>query len=182
MSDRDVSVVLDVGMGSGISIGFTFVLWYYSCVSGSESLREIQGTEKVFMKFMKTHVFIECIKNVIKYIDSDIDICFPNIVLKFEDDLFKENGQLFEKQPDAIFFNNAQIENIRLHNSIRKVNPMYLLTIRTENFNFGGKLNLFVELRNANYHQTALFHKGANFQPSEVVVLKRFDSDFHKQY
>ena len=98
--------------------------------TSSKSVREIQGTEKVFMKFMKTHVFIECIKNVIKYIDSDIDICFPNIKLKFEDDLFTENGQLgqymFDKQPDAIFFNNAQIENKGLHNSIRKLNPMHL--------------------------------------------------------
>jgi hypothetical protein len=46
MSDRDVSVVLDVGMGSGISIGFTFVLWTFDTFMKSmmeRSEREIQG-------------------------------------------------------------------------------------------------------------------------------------------
>lgn len=118
----------------------------------------------VFMKFMKTHVFIQCIRNVIIHIDIllsdsedlDINICFPNISLKFEDNLFTENGQyMFEKQPDAILFNNAQIVNAGLHDSIRKLRPRYLLTIRTENFNFGKKLNLFSPTRNAKYHQTA---------------------------
>ena len=89
----------------------------------------------VFMKFMKTHVFIQCIRNVIIHIDIllsdsedlDINICFPNISLKFEDNLFAENGQyMFEKQPDAILFNNAQIVNAGLHDSIRKLRPRYI--------------------------------------------------------
>ena len=124
------------------------------------------------------------------YIDitpSESDLfCFPEISLKFEDDLFTKTNpdqHIFATLPDSILFNNAQIENQNLHDSVRKLRPMYLLTIRTDKFNFGGEISHFSPTtKGLNYHLTALFHKGANFLPSRVVVLKQFDRVFHQKH